>query len=90
MIFDDRYHLHVGYYEDQQDLEAIFLKVKDQKIWCMFFENSFYKCNLAEEHYPSIEGFGLLVGIYSIESEDLSVDQGSKLFKTFLDNNNLI
>lgn len=90
MIFDDRYHLHVGYYEDQKDLEAIFLKVKGQKIWCMFFENSFYECDLPEEKYPSIKDFGLLVGIYSIESEDLSDEQGSKLFENFLKSNNLI
>ncbi|WP_188048345.1 DUF3986 family protein [Bacillus sp. CH30_1T] len=89
MIFDDRYHLHVGYYKNQKDLEAIFLKVKDQNIWCMFLENDFYKLNLSEE-YPAIKDFGLLIGIYLIESEDLSVEQGSELFEKFLNDQNIV
>jgi hypothetical protein len=90
MIFDDRYHLHVGYYKNQKDLEAIFLKVKDKKIWCMFIENNFYKLDLCEQEYPSLKDFGLLVGIYLIENEDLSVEQGSKLFEEFLNNQKLV
>ncbi|KAA0566605.1 DUF3986 family protein [Bacillus sp. CH30_1T] len=89
LIFDDRYHLHVGYYKNQKDLEAIFLKVKDQNIWCMFLENDFYKLNLSEE-YPAIKDFGLLIGIYLIESEDLSVEQGSELFEKFLNDQNIV
>jgi hypothetical protein len=90
LIFDDRYHLHVGYYKNQKDLEAIFLKVKDQNIWCMFLENDFYKLNLSEEEYPAIKNFGLLIGIYLIESEDLSVEQGSELFEKFLYDQNIV
>jgi hypothetical protein len=90
LIFDDRYHLHVGYYKNQKDLEAIFLKVKDQNIWCMFLENDFYKLNLSEEEYPAIKDFGLLIGIYLIESEDLSVEQGSELFEKFLNDQNIV
>jgi hypothetical protein len=90
LIFDDRYHLHVGYYKNQKDLEAIFLKVKDQKIWCMFLENDFYKLNLSEEEYPAVKDFGLLIGIYLIESEDLSVEQGSELFEKFLNDQNIV
>ncbi|MCA1060304.1 DUF3986 family protein [Rossellomorea aquimaris] len=90
MIFDDRYHLHVGYYKNQKDLEAIFLKVKDQNIWCMFFENDYYKLNLSKEAYPTIKNFGLMIGIYLIESEDLSVEQGSELFEKFLNDQNIV
>ncbi|MGG1629604.1 DUF3986 family protein [Rossellomorea sp. NRS-1567] len=90
MIFDDRYHLHVGYYKNQKDLEVIFLKVKDQNIWCMFLENDFYKLNISEEEYPAIKDFGLLIGIYLIESEDLSMEQGSELFEKFLNDQNII
>ncbi|MGX6445764.1 DUF3986 family protein [Neobacillus sp. K501] len=39
MIFDDRYHLHVGYYEEGHDLEAIFMKVQNEDKWCMFFRS---------------------------------------------------
>ncbi|WRP07371.1 DUF3986 family protein [Rossellomorea aquimaris] len=90
MIFDDRYHLHVGYYKNQKDLEAIFLKIKDQNIWCMFLENDFYKLNISEEQYPAIKDFGLLIGIYLIESEDLSMEQGSELFEKFLNDQNIV
>jgi hypothetical protein len=90
LIFDDRYHLHVGYYKNQKDLEVIFLKVKDQNIWCMFLENDFYKLNISEEEYPAIKDFGLLIGIYLIESEDLSMEQGSELFEKFLNDQNII
>jgi hypothetical protein len=90
LIFDDRYHLHVGYYKNQKDLEAIFLKVKDQNIWCMFLENDFYKLNISEKQYPAIKDFGLLIGIYLIESEDLSMEQGSELFEKFLNDQNIV
>jgi Protein of unknown function (DUF3986) len=90
LIFDDRYHLHVGYYKNQKDLEAIFLKVKDQNIWCMFLKNDFYKLNISEEQYPAIKDFGLLIGIYLIESEDLSMEQGSELFEKFLNDQNIV
>ncbi|WP_226672120.1 DUF3986 family protein [Rossellomorea aquimaris] len=83
MIFDDRYHLHVGYYKNHNDIEAIFYKVKDQNIWCMFFDNDYYKLNI-QEGYPAIKNFGLLIGIYPTESEDLSVEQGTELFEAFL------
>ena len=89
MIFDDRYHLHVGYYKNQNDIEAIFYKVKDQNIWCMFFDNDYYKLNI-QEGYPAINNFGLLIGIYPTESEDLSVEQGAELFEAFLNEQQLV
>lgn len=37
MEFDDKFHLHVGYYENNNDIEAIFLKQKDKDVWYLFY-----------------------------------------------------
>lgn len=90
MIFDDRYHLHAGYYKDGHDLEATLLKVCNQNIWCMFFENDFYQFNLNEVDYPSVNNFGLMVGIYFIAEADLTEVKASILLEDFLKDKKLI
>lgn len=81
MIFDDRYHLHVGYYEDGHDLEAIFMKVQNEDKWCMFFDHEQYKTPINHHEFQFYKGFGLLVKVYH---GDVAFENGSKLFKDFL------
>ncbi|WP_404430860.1 DUF3986 family protein [Sutcliffiella horikoshii] len=90
MLFDNNYHLHAGYYKDGHDLEAIFLKVKNQNVWCMFFENDFYQLNLPQDPYPTLKNFGLLVGIYSLKTEHLTEQKASELLEEFLKEHKLI
>ncbi|WP_078378691.1 DUF3986 family protein [Sutcliffiella halmapala] len=35
--FDERMHMHAGFYEQGLDLEGVFLKVDNKDIWCLFF-----------------------------------------------------
>lgn len=90
MLFDERYHLHVGYYENSKDIEAILLKVKDENIWCMFIENDYYQLKISKKDYPSLDTFGLLIGIFNESTGEMSFEKGSELLKTFLRNENLI
>jgi hypothetical protein len=89
MIFDDRYHLHVGYYEEGHDLEAIFMKVQNEDKWCMFFDQEHYKTSINLNEFEYYKGFGLLVREYFING-DLSFESGSKFFKDFLLDNKII
>ncbi|WP_226620038.1 DUF3986 family protein [Cytobacillus firmus] len=89
MIFDDRYHLHVGYYEDGHDIEGIIMKEKNGEKWCLFFDNDYYKKILNNKDYKFYEGFGLLVREYHI-NDDLTFEIGSQLLKDFLIEENVI
>jgi len=36
MLYDDRYHLDLGYYQNGFDIEAIAFKRQSEKIWEIF------------------------------------------------------
>jgi Protein of unknown function (DUF3986) len=85
--FDERFHLHVGYYENNCDYEATFYKVLDEHQWFMFFENVFYKINLLKD-YSYHEGYGLLIG--KNDAKEISYDDGVSLWIDFLKDNNIV
>ena len=37
-LYDDKYHLHLGYYEDNCDYESIAFKRQSEDIWDIFFD----------------------------------------------------
>ena len=37
-VYDDRYHLHLGYYEDNRDYESVAFKRKTEDKWDIFFD----------------------------------------------------
>lgn len=82
--FDERFHLHVGYYENNYELEAIFLKQQDQDVWYLFFENEVYHLKLPKEEYSESTDFGTLIGKYTVTEDDMTFEFGSLLFKQFL------
>ncbi|UTR13933.1 DUF3986 family protein [Salipaludibacillus sp. LMS25] len=85
-LFDDNLHMHVGYYEDSNDIEGTFLKVKEKDIWCLFYNDDMYKTKIPNKSgYPFIDSFGHLVGIYFISKKELTSEKGNDLFKKFLD-----
>lgn len=88
--FDERYHLHVGYYENNCDYEGVFFKVKGQNIWCLFFENDFYHITLSKSSYPSTSEFGTLVGKYNLNEEEMTDQKGALYLKLFLEKENII
>jgi hypothetical protein len=38
VLYDDKYHLHLGYYEDNCDYESIAFKRQSEDIWDIFFD----------------------------------------------------
>ncbi|MDV2686792.1 DUF3986 family protein [Alkalihalophilus lindianensis] len=86
MLFDENLHLHVGYYEDDQDIEGIFLKVYEKDIWCLFYNDETYEIKISNKSvYPFINDFGHLVAIYDISTPGLTQEQGNQLLKKFLE-----
>ncbi|APT51942.1 hypothetical protein BSA171_10880 [Bacillus safensis] len=80
-------HLHVGYYENDLDYEGVFFKSLDSGKWLLFFDQESYGIKLKQK-YEKYD-FGLLVGEYNIDDEDIE-DKGDTLFERFLKENGLI
>ncbi|MCM3729836.1 DUF3986 family protein [Neobacillus cucumis] len=38
ILYDDKYHLHLGYYDDNCDYEAIAFKRQLEDVWDIFFD----------------------------------------------------
>ncbi|MBB6601750.1 DUF3986 family protein [Bacillus pumilus] len=81
-------HLHVGYYENDLDYEGVFFKSLDSGKWLLFFDQENYGIKLKQK-YEKYDDFGLLVGEYNIDDEDIE-DKGDALFERFLKENGLI
>ncbi|MDM5338504.1 DUF3986 family protein [Fictibacillus enclensis] len=87
MLYDDRYHMHLGYYENGFDLEAVAFKRQSQEIWDIFFDFEHYGLNNAVQEAES-NGFG--IKIMSIEIEELDYNYGAKKFEQWLSNQRII
>ncbi|WYP26754.1 DUF3986 family protein [Alkalihalobacillus sp. FSL W8-0930] len=85
MLFDETKHMHVGYYENNHDIEGILLKALDKDIWCLFYNDKEYEVKIPDTRvYPFVESFGYLVGMYSISEKELTHEKGANLFYQFL------
>ncbi|MEY8749135.1 DUF3986 family protein [Alkalicoccobacillus gibsonii] len=85
MLFDETMHMHVGYYEMNHDLEGIFLKVLNEDVWCLFYNDEEYEFKIPNKSaYPILEAFGCLVGMYFISDKELTLEKGTSLFYQFL------
>lgn len=85
MLFDETIHVHVGYYENNHEIEGIFLKVLNEDIWCLFYNEEEYEFKIPNTKlYPFLEGFGCLVGMYSITEGDLTQERGNEFLKQFI------
>ncbi|XQY90163.1 DUF3986 family protein [Metabacillus sp. HB246100] len=87
MIYDDKYHLHIGYYEDGFDLQAVAFKRQSQDIWDIFFDFEQYDFNNTVSK-TVLKGFGY--HIFSIETEDLDYQYGALVFEQWLFNQRLV
>ncbi|WP_186580202.1 DUF3986 family protein [Aquibacillus kalidii] len=87
MLYDDRYHMHLGYYENGFDLEAIAFKRQAQEIWDIFFDFEQYGMKKTIQE-SELKGFG--IKIFSIEMEELDYHFGAKTFEQWLTNQRII
>lgn len=83
VLYDDRYHMHLGYYEKGFDLEAVALKRQSQATWDVFFDFHFYGLKKTiHENDIFLKDFG--TKIFSVEIEELDFNDGSKKFEQWL------
>ena len=82
-VYDDRYHLHIGYYEDNCDYESVAFKRQTEDIWDIFFDFKQYGIkNINLEGELTLEEFG--TRIFSINNKELKYDIGVKRFEQWL------
>ncbi|MFE1243470.1 DUF3986 family protein [Fictibacillus sp. NPDC058756] len=82
-LYDDKYHLHLGYYENNCDYESIAYKRLSEDIWDIFFDFKHYGIkNTTQENELTLLGNG--TRIFSIHDKELNYDIGVKRFEKWL------
>ena len=88
-VYDDRYHLHLGYYEGNRDYESVAFKREIEDKWDIFFDFKQYGIkNNSLRGELTLEEFG--TRIFSIENKELNYDIGVKRFEQWLSLNKII
>lgn len=77
----ENFHLHVGYYKNNNDLEGIFFKETDKPTWYLYFHANSYNIQLKKGYKKEVP-FGYLVRTY--DKADIDEQEGNKLFENFL------
>jgi len=81
--YDDQYHLHLGYYENECDYESVAFKRLSEDVWDVFFDFKQYGLkNTIQENELSLEGFG--AKIFSISDNEFNYDTGVIKFEKWL------
>ena len=88
ILYDNRYHLHLGFYEDNCDYESIALKRQFEDIWDIFFDFKGYGINNTLNNELTLESFG--TRIFSIYNKEIEYDVGVQQFKHWLFINKII
>ncbi|AKU27433.1 hypothetical protein AVP43_00144 [Geobacillus stearothermophilus] len=89
MKFDPNQHLHLGYYENNVDLEAVAYKIQNENKWVVFLDNEQDTTLVKKilDKYDFHEKYGYK--IFTVDADDLSYEVGSKLFEEWLKANNI-
>ncbi|MCM3732731.1 DUF3986 family protein [Fictibacillus nanhaiensis] len=89
LVYEDKYHLHLGYYENNCDYESIAYKRQSEDVWDIFFDFEQYGLkNSTKENELTLEGIG--TRIFSIHDKELNYDIGVQKFKKWLFRNKII
>lgn len=89
IMYDDKYHLYLGYYEDNCDYESIAFKRQTEDIWDIFFDFKGYGIeNITLENELTLEPFG--TRIFSVYNKEIDYDIGVQQFKQWLSINKII
>jgi hypothetical protein len=89
ILYDDKYHLHLGYYEDNCDFESIAFKRQSEDVWDIFFDYKVYGIKIiTPENELTLEPFG--TRIFSIYNKEIDYDIGVQQFKQWLSINKII
>ncbi|MGD6847297.1 DUF3986 family protein [Rossellomorea aquimaris] len=90
MIFDSKQHLHIGYYENDLDIEAIAYKIKSEDKWIVFLDSE-QDLNMFKDTLNQLElyeNYGYK--IFSVEVDDLSYEYGLEKFTEWLKVNKVV
>ncbi|MEH7748661.1 DUF3986 family protein [Neobacillus drentensis] len=89
ILYDKKYHLHIGYYHDNCEYESIAFKRQSEDIWDIFFDFKGYGIkNITPENELTLEPFG--TRIFSIYNKEIDYDIGVQQFKQWLSINKII
>lgn len=89
ILYDDKYHLHLGYYQDNCDYESIAFKRQSEDIWDIFFDFKGYGIkNNTPENELTLNSYG--TRIFSIRNKEIDYDSGVHQFKQWLSINKII
>ncbi|MFC0274499.1 DUF3986 family protein [Metabacillus herbersteinensis] len=88
VVYDSKYHLHIGYYEENYDYESIAYKSELEDVWDIFFDFKQYNIESTNKEEIYIENLG--INIFSIKCKDLDYDSGANRFEKWLSDNNVI
>lgn len=89
ILYDDKYHMHLGYYEDNCDYESVALKRQSEDVWDVFFDFKGYGINdIPPENELTLQPFG--TRIFSIDNKEFDYDIGVQQFKRWLSINKII
>jgi hypothetical protein len=89
ILYDDKYHLHLGYHEDNFDYEAIAFKRQLEDVWDIFFDFKGYGIkNITSKYELTLDPFG--TRIFSIENKEIDYNIGVQRFKQWLSSNKMI
>lgn len=70
VLYDDKYHMHFGYYEENCDYESIAFKRQSEEVWDVFFDYKGYGINnITPENELTIQPYG--TRIFSIDKMKL-------------------
>ncbi|WP_121612444.1 DUF3986 family protein [Mesobacillus foraminis] len=89
MRYDNRYHLHLGYYENGADIECVEYKRLSEPVWDIYFDFDFYGvAPVPQENEMTLKYSG--TRILSIDGEELDEQVGIQQFKEWLAAKNII
>jgi len=80
IVFDPTMHLHLGYYENNEDIEAVAYKVKNEEKWYVFLEEDTSLSIRDQSKYWPSYGYHIFI----IDGEDLSYEEGCERLKEWL------
>ncbi|WP_160723732.1 DUF3986 family protein [Bacillus sp. USDA818B3_A] len=89
ILYDDKYHMHLGYYEDNCDYESIAFKRQSEDVRDVFFDFKGYGINnITPENELTLQPYG--TRIFSIDNKEADYESGVQQFKRWLFINKII
>lgn len=80
--YDSTQHLHLGYYEDDNDIEAVAYKRLNEEVWDVYLDLEDQQVYVQEPLPHYVERYGHR--IFSLTSEEVDSELGDEAFEKWL------